>query len=69
MRILLLSINFKLWNFVESSFEKSSKPINEWNDLEKMTFSLNAKEMNALFCTLENNEFNRVSICETAYEI
>src|SRR3954470_10606849 len=29
----------------------------------------NAKAMNALFCALERNEFNRVSNCQTAHEI
>ncbi len=42
-------MDFELWNIVESDFKKSSKPMNEWNDLEKKTFSFNAKVMNALF--------------------
>ena len=41
----------------------------EWNDLEKKTFSLNARAMNALFCALRKNEFNHVSTCETAFDI
>ena len=43
--------------------------MNDWNKLEKKTFALNAKAMNALFCALDKNEFNRVSICETAFDI
>ena len=43
--------------------------MNEWNDLEKKTFSLNAKAMNTLFCALDKNEFNRVSIYETTHDI
>ena len=43
--------------------------MNDWNDLEKKTFSLNAEAMNALFCVLDKNEFNRVSIYEMAYNI
>ena len=43
--------------------------MNEWSDLEKKYFSLNAKAMNALFCALDKNEFNRVSLCETAFDI
>ena len=42
--------------------------MNEWNDLEKKTFSLNARAINALFCTLDKIEFNRVSICEMAFD-
>ena len=43
--------------------------MNHWNDLEKKTFSLNAKAMNALFCALDKNEFNQVSTCETTFDI
>ena len=62
-------MDFKLWDIVESGFEKSSKSMNEWNDLKKKTFSLNAKAMNTLFYALDKNEFNRVSICKTTQEI
>ena len=51
-------MDFNLWNIIESGFEKSSKPMNEWNDLEKKTFSLNTKVMNALFCALDKNELH-----------
>ena len=43
--------------------------MNDWNELEKKTFSLNVKAMNALFCALDKNEFNYVSICETFFDI
>ena len=63
MRIFLISMDFELWNIIKNDFQKSSLPMNDWNDLEKKTFTLNAKAMNALFCALDKNEFNRVSIC------
>ena len=69
MRVFLISMNLDLWNIVENSFQLPSKPMNEWSDLEKKYFSLNAKAMNALFCALDKNEFNRVSLCETAFDI
>ena len=62
-------MDFDLQNVVECGFQKSSKPINEWNDLEKKIFSLNTKAMNALFCALEKNKFNRISTYETAHDI
>ena len=43
--------------------------MNDWNELEKKTFALNAKAMNALFCALDKNEFNRVFICEMTFDI
>ena len=62
-------MDFELWNLVENGFLKSSLPMIDWNELEKKAFALNAKAMNALFCTLDKNEFNRVSTCETAFDI
>ena len=64
MRVFLLSLDLNLWHIVENGFEMSSLLMNHWNDLEKKMFSLNAKAMNALFCALDRNEFNRVSLCE-----
>ena len=58
MRIFLISIDFEYWNIVENDFQKSSLPMNDWNELEKKTFTLNAKAMNALFCALDKNKFN-----------
>ena len=69
MRIFLISMDFELWNLVENGFSKSSLPMIDWNELEKKAFALNAKAMNALFCALDKNEFNRVSTCETAFDI
>ena len=69
MRVFLISMNLDLWNIVENSFQLPSKPMNEWSDLEKKYFSLNAKAMNALFCALDKNDFNRISTCETAFDI
>ena len=69
MRVFLISMNLDLWNIVENGFQLPSKPMNEWSDLEKKYFSLNAKAMNALFCALNKNEFNRISTCETTFDI
>ena len=43
--------------------------MNEWSDLEKKYFSLNAKAMNALFCALDKNEFNWIFTFEMAFDI
>ena len=69
MRVFLISMNLDLWNIIENGFQLPSKPMNEWSDLEKKYFSLNAKAMNALFCALDKNEFNRISTCEMAFDI
>lgn len=62
-------MDFELWNLMKNDFQKSCLPMNDWNELEKKTFALNAKAMNVLFCALDKNEFNRLSICETAFDI
>ena len=58
MMIFLISIYFELWNIIKNRFQKSFLPMNNRNDLEKKSFSLNAKAMNAIFCALDKNEFN-----------
>ena len=69
MKIFIISMNFELWNIVENDFQKSSLPMNDCNELVKKTFTLIAKAMNTLFHALDKNEFNRVSICETCFDI
>ena len=69
MRIFLISMDFELWNIVENNFQKSSLSMNDWNKLEKKTFSLNVMAMNALFYVLDKNEFNWVSIYERTFDI
>ena len=43
--------------------------MNTWTDAQKTTASNNAKTMNVLFCSLDKNEFSRVMLCNTAYDI
>ena len=62
-------MDFERWTIIENGFQKSSLPMSEWNESEKKVFALNAKAMNALFCALDKNEFNRVSICDSAFDI
>ena len=62
-------MDFELRNIVENGFQKSPLPMIDWNELEKKTFTLNAKAMNALFCTLDKNEFNHVLVCKIAFDI
>ncbi|CAL9076263.1 unnamed protein product [Musa textilis] len=69
MRVFLHFIDLVLWNVIENGFQLSSKPSNEWSDLEKRSFSLNAKAMNALYCSLDKIAVNRISTCETAFDI
>ena len=62
-------MDLNLWNIIESDFQKSFTSMNKWNDLEKKTFSLNVRAINALFCTLDDTKFNRFSIYEMTFDI
>ena len=47
-------------------------PITEystWSNTQKLDATATAKAMNMLHCALDKNEFNRISMCETAHEI
>ncbi|CAL9113833.1 unnamed protein product [Musa textilis] len=69
MRVFLISQDLDLWNVIENGFQLPSKSTNEWSDLKKRSFSLNAKAMNVLFYALDKNEFNQISMCEMAFDI
>ncbi|MFW5439018.1 hypothetical protein, partial [Paenibacillus apiarius] len=45
------------------------KPKDKWDKSEKDNAALNAKAMNAIYCALTSEEFNRVSGCDTAQDI
>ena len=68
MRIFLISMDFELWTIVENEFQKSSLSMSKWDKSEKKVFALNTKVMNALFCALDKNEFNWVSICDLTFD-
>ena len=45
------------------------KPKEEWNDLDKRNFQLNAKVVFTLQCAIYRNEYNRICQCKLAKEI
>ena len=65
MKIYLQSLNYELWNIVEALYTKPTTNYNAWSDDQKIhqkkNANLDAKAMNALFCALTKEEFNRVS--------
>lgn len=78
MRVFLLSTDYDVWQIVESGYHEPTittadvtmtKPKDKWDINDKKLYSLNAKAMNALYCSLTADEFNRVSSCVTAQEI
>ena len=45
------------------------KPKQEWNELDRRNFQLNAKAIFTLQCTMDRNEYNRICQCKSAKEI
>ena len=60
MKIYLQSLNYELWNIVEAAYIKLTTNYSTWSDDQKKNTNLHAKAMNALFCALTKEEFNRV---------
>ena len=69
MKIYLQSINYELCNIVEATYTKSTTNYSAWSDDQKKNANLDAKAMNALFCALTKEEFNRVSTASSANQI
>ena len=68
MTIFLKSLGYPVWKMVDTKY---TLPLIEiaMDDKKTKEAELNSKAMNALYCALGTNEFNRVSQCTTAYEI
>lgn len=50
-------------------YERPLTPRSIWTKSEKIAFTTNAKAMKALFCGLNEKEYNWVSTCQFAQEI
>ena len=48
---------------------QTPKPIHDYNKNAKKLTSMKAKAMNILYCALERNKFNHISICINAHDI
>ena len=69
MRIFMQASGFDTWNIIQSEYTIPTTEYATWSNTQKLDATANAKAMNMLFCALDKNEFNRVSICKTGYEI
>ena len=59
----------ELWEIVEEDFVRPTAKGLARKTEEKAAITANAKAMTSLFCAIDVNEFNRVSVCKTAHEI
>nr|CAH66560.1 OSIGBa0113K06.6 [Oryza sativa] len=62
----LKAMSFHIWSIVDVGFAITGTPLTE---IDHRNLQLNAQAMNALFNSLSQEEFDRVSNLETAYEI
>ena len=61
--------SFEACNATQAEFVVPTYDYPTWTQIQKNEASANPKAMNMLFYALDRNEFNRVSICTTAYQI
>ena len=69
MKIYLQSIGLDTWNITQTEYSEPTTDFAQWTAEQKTVAQNNSKAMNILFCSLDRNEFNRVSVCKSAYEI
>ena len=67
MKVLLKSIDERVWNSVEYGFEKPTTLMSEWQTSQKEAAAFNGKAMNAIFNVVSMEEFRRISNVEVAH--
>ena len=69
MPIFLKSIDYAVWNMVQVEYTPPTKDYDYWTNEEKKEATLDARALNALYYAIDENEYNRISTCETAYQV
>ena len=67
MKVLLKSIDERVWNSIEYEWEKPTTPISEWQTSQKKATAFNRKAMNAIFNVVSMEEFKRILNVEIAH--
>ena len=62
-----MSIDERVWNFVEYGWEKPTTPMSEWQTSQKEAAAFNSKAMNAIFNTISMEEFKKISNVKIAH--
>ena len=68
MRAFLRSLDEKVWQAVEIGWTKPTEVPANWDDAKIKAANFNNKALNALFNTVTNEEFKKISSIETAKE-
>ena len=68
MRAFLQYLDEKVWQVLEISWTKPNEAPTDWDDTKIKAANFNSKALNALFNTVTNEEFKKISSTETAKE-
>ena len=68
MRIFLQSLDEKVWQVVKIGWTKPTEVPANWDDTKIKAVNFNSRALNALFNTVTNEEFKKISSIETAKE-
>ena len=66
MRVLLQSLDEKVWQAVEIGWTKPMEVLANWDDAKIKTVNFNSRALNTLFSAVTNEEFKKISFTETA---
>ena len=61
MQIYLKFVDLDLWNIIINRYTPTKKNYKEWSENEMRLATLDVKGLNTLFCTITQDEFNRIS--------
>ena len=68
MRAFLQSLDEKEWQAVEIGWTKPKEAPVDWDEAKIKVANFNSKALNALFSTVTNEEFKKISSTETVKE-
>ena len=68
MRAFLQSLDEKVWQAMEIGWTKPIEAPADWDDAKIKAANFNSKALNALFNSVTNEEFKKISLTETAKE-
>ena len=68
MRAFLQSLDEKVWQAVEIGWTKPKEAPADWDEAKIKAANFKSKALNALFNTVTNEEFKKISSIETTKE-
>ena len=68
MRVFLYSLDEKVWQAVKIGWTKPKDAPADWDDTKIKAANFNNRALDALFSTITNEEFKKISPTETAKE-